>query len=110
MLFFVQLQQCDAQQRAVLQIERQARLLFANRHGPRLTLGAVQVADIEGVEVKFTRRIDTLQGHAVLLVKARAQRFMALYQALEAGAQRSGVQFTAQVEPAGNVVGAAVRV
>ncbi len=110
MLFFVQLQQRDAQQRAVLQIERQARLLFANCHGPCLTLGAGQIADIEGVQVKFTRRVDTLQGHAVLFVEARTQRFMALDKALEAGAQRSAVQFTAQMEPAGNVVGAAVRV
>ncbi len=110
MLFFVQSQQGHPQQRAVLQIERQARLLFANRHGTCLTLGAGQVADIKGIEVEFTRRIDTLQGHAVLLVEARAQRFMALDQALEAGAQRSAVQFATQVEPAGNVVGAAMRV
>ncbi|RML87483.1 PvdL [Pseudomonas savastanoi] len=110
MLFLVQSQQRNAQQRAVLQIEWQTRLLFADRQRTRLAFVARQVADIQSVEMELTGRVDALQGDTIMLIEARAQRFMALDQALEAGTQRRGVQFATQVQTTGNVVGAALRV
>ncbi len=73
MLFFVQLQQRNAQQRAVLQIERQTRLLFTDRQRTRLALLVGQLADVEGVQLEFARCVDALQGHAVLFIEPRTQ-------------------------------------
>ncbi|KPB91312.1 Uncharacterized protein AC502_1349 [Pseudomonas syringae pv. maculicola] len=73
MLFFVQLQQRNAQQRAVLQIERQTRLLFTDRTRTRLALLAGQLADVDAVQLEFARCVDALQGHTVLFVKPRTQ-------------------------------------
>ncbi len=73
MLFFVQLQQRNAQQRAVLQIERQTRLLFTDRQRTRLALLVGQLADVDAVQLEFARCVDALQGHAVLFIEPRTQ-------------------------------------
>ncbi len=108
--FVIQAHQGRPVQRPLLQIELGPGLVFADLPRPGFTLGRWQVADIDHLQVEFAGGIHLLQGLAVTLEEARAQRFVALDQLLEAGAQGLFIQLATQAQAAGNVVGAALRV
>ena len=72
-LFVVQAQQGDPQQRAVLQVELGAGFVLADLPGPGFALGRRQVAEIDQLQVEFSARGHLLQGLAVAFEKARAQ-------------------------------------
>ncbi|MNK78222.1 hypothetical protein D3C87_978430 [compost metagenome] len=110
MVFVVEANQLHTQQRAFLQIEPGPRFVLADLLRPDLTLGGRQVADVDQLQVEPGSRIHLLQRHAVTFEESRAQGFVAFDQLLETGAQGVLIQFAAQAQPAGNIVGAAVRV
>jgi hypothetical protein len=110
MIFIVEAHQRHPQQRALFQIEPGAGFVFADLLRAGLTLGNCKVADVDQLQVEFTRRNDLLQRYAITFEEARAQGFVAFDQLLEAGAHSVVVQLTAQTQGTGNVVGAAQRI
>ncbi len=109
-LLLVQAHELHPEQRAVFQVERETRLLLADRQGTGTAFIVIKLAEVDTRDCQRTGGVDPLQGHAVFFVEARAQRFMAFHQALEGRAQCVFVQFAAQVQARRNVVGAAVRI
>ena len=109
-LFVIELDQRDPEQRAILQIERGVCLFFAYLLCTGLALINCQVAEINPLQVKIGTFIDPLHGLPVMLIKARAQGFMAFNQLRKTAAQRGFVEFTAQAQGTGNRIGAAGRV
>ena len=109
MVFVVQLDQRDPQQRPAFEIKRGLCLIFTDLLRTQLTLRGWQVAKIDDVQVNLCGLVDPLQGVLVTLIKAGTQGFMALDQVREAAAQRGFIQLTAQAQRAGDGEGAAVR-
>ncbi|MCY1450365.1 hypothetical protein D9M71_671650 [compost metagenome] len=92
MVIKIQLQQADAQQRAVLQIERSGDFLldFLHRQFEALGLGpAAQVVLLDGERCE---RGQGLQHLAVILDKSAAQALMPLQQDIETLLQRRDIQ------------------
>ena len=109
-LFIAQAHQGNPKQRAFFQVERAARLVFANLLRTGFALGVGQVTEVDDRQFEIRRSLDTLERLAVALAEARAQGFVTLDQLLEAVAQCVFIQLAAQVQGAGNGVGTAVRV
>ena len=93
-------QQLDAHQRAVAQVER------------ALDLFGDSLLDSAGVDLLLFNRhcqawVDDLHGVLARLHKGGTQRFMALHQGLDGALQRRDVEFTAQVQGGGHMIGRA---
>ena len=86
-LFIAQAHQGNPQQRACFQIERAARLVFANLLRTGFAHGVWQVAEVDDRQFEIRRSLDTLKRLTIALVEARAQGFVTLDQLLEAVAQ-----------------------
>ncbi len=109
-IFVVEAHQRYPEQRPLLQVELSARFVLADLPSLGFTLGQRQIADIDALQIEFSGRNDLLQRHPVTLEETCAQGFVALDQLLETAAQGVFVQFAAQAQGTGNVVGAALRV
>ncbi|MNK87229.1 hypothetical protein D3C87_1071600 [compost metagenome] len=107
-IFVVETHQRHPQQRTFFQVEPGACFVFADLLRTGLALGRRQVADVDQLQVEFGAGSHLLQSHAVALEETRAQGFVALDQLLEAGMQGVFVQFAAQTQGTGNVIGAAL--
>ncbi|GAB5342254.1 hypothetical protein PFUM301598_07310 [Pseudomonas fluorescens] len=110
MVLIVQAHEGHPQQRAVLQVERGARGIFAELLRAGFAFGAGHVAEVNDVQIERCVCIYPLESLAIAFIEACTQGFVALDQVLEAGAHGAWVQRSAQTQGAGNGVGAALRV
>ncbi len=109
-IFVVEANQAHPEQRAFFRVESRMRLVFADLLCAGFALCRRHIAEVDHLQVELACRQHLLQGDAVALEEACAQGFVALDQLLETAAQRDLVEFAAQAQGTGNVVGAAVRI
>ncbi|GGK32467.1 hypothetical protein GCM10009103_29190 [Pseudomonas koreensis] len=109
-VFGIQLQQADAQQRAMLQIERPGNVRLHLTHGAGQTLGLWLRAQVMLFDRQRGERRQGLQDLSVILDEAAAQALVPLQQHVETVLQRGDVQRPLQAQHGGDVVGRALRV